>query len=151
MPDHDGRRGLGFAAIWVALWLWIERSSAAQGYVGQQIAHAAFLLRDDALNQRATGARAAGDEDLFIQPWRSRLYVGQLLQPRRQRTPVADAIAGNPHQLHVSRGAQQPVLQIATHAVGDRQGNDQGSDTRRHTDDGNHGDHAHDRLAALRP
>ncbi len=150
MPDDDGRRGLGFAAIWAAPGLWIEGSSAAQGYVGQQIAHAALLLRDDALNQSAAGASAAGDEDLFIESWCSRLYVGQLLQPRSQRPPVADAVAGNAHQLHVRRRAQQPVLQITAHAVGNGEGNDQRSDACRHTDYGDHGDHAHDRLAALR-
>ena len=146
MPDDDGRRGLIIAAPG----LWIERSSAAQGHVGQQIAHAAFLLRNDAFDHRTTGASAARDQDLFVQPRRSRLYVGQLLQPRSQRTPVADAIAGNAHQLHVRCGAQQPVLQIATHAIGNGQGNDQRSHACRHTDNGNHGDHAHDRLAALR-
>jgi hypothetical protein len=151
VPDDNRRRGLGLAAIWVSLWLRIKRSSAAQRHVGQQIAHAAFLVRDDALNQHATGPSTARDEDLLVQPGRSRPDVGQLLEPRSQRTPVADAIARNPHQLHVSRGAQQPVLQIATHAIGDGQGNDQGRDTRRHTDDGNHGNYAHDRLAALRP
>jgi hypothetical protein len=76
--------------------------------------------------------------------------VGQLLQPLSERAPVADAIAGNPHQLHVSRGTQQPVLQIAAHTVSNGEGDNQRCDTRRHTDDRNHGDHANDRLAALR-
>ena len=58
---------------------WIERSSAAQGHVRQQIADVAFLLRDDALNQRADWRASTASLETrtcSYKPGRSRLDVG---------------------------------------------------------------------------
>ncbi len=43
--------------------------------------------------------------------------MGNPTQPFEQRTPVADAVSLDAHQLHMGAGVDQAVLQVAPHAV----------------------------------
>ncbi len=55
----------------------------------------------------------------------------------------------NAHQIHVRRGAEQPVLQVAPHAVGDGQRDDERGHSGGHSGDRDGGDHAHHGLPPL--
>ncbi len=55
----------------------------------------------------------------------------QMAQPLQQRPPVANAVILHPHQIDIGARAQQPVLQIAPHAIGDGQRDDQRRHPRR--------------------
>ncbi len=131
--------------------LGIQGGDAAQGDAGEQVADPPLLSGNDALNEGPSGTSAIRNEHLFVEPRRGGLHVRQLLQACGQLAPTTDSIAGHAHQLHMSGRAQQPVLQIPAHAVGDGQGNDQRCYTCGHTGYGNNGNNAHHRLAALGP
>ena len=81
----------------------IERCGAAHGDGREQVADGALLRGDNALDERSPGASTVGDEYLLVQARRHCLDMGQLLQPRSQAAPVANAIAGYAHELHMSR------------------------------------------------
>ena len=151
VSDHDGRRGL----------IVVARARCA-ALVSRAAALPRVTLESRSLTRRScAGTMPSISAPPERAPWEmstcsyspgeAAFTWGSLLQPRRERAPVADAVAGHAHQLHMSRRAQQPVLQIAAHAVGDGEGNDQRSYTGGHAGDGDDRDDAHDRLAALGP
>ena len=72
-----------------------------------------------------------------------------MAQPFEQRLPVSDAVARHTHQLHVRAVSQQPVLQVAPHAVGDGQCNHQRSHSGGNSSNGNGGHNAHHGLSPL--
>jgi len=63
--------------------------------------------------------------------------------------PVADAVALDAHQLDVGAVAKQAVLQVALHAVGDGEGDDERGNSGGDPGDGDGGDHADHGLAAF--
>jgi antitoxin (DNA-binding transcriptional repressor) of toxin-antitoxin stability system len=75
--------------------------------------------------------------------------VGDFAQLFEQGAPVADAVALDAHELHMSAGAEEAVLQVALHAVGDGEGDDEGGDSGGDSGDGDGGDDADHGLAAL--
>ncbi len=75
----------------------------------------------------------------------------QAAQAVEEGLPVTDAVGLDAHQLHVRGVAQQLVLQVVPHAVGDGQRNDQRRHARGHAGDGDGGDHSHHGLTPLRP
>ena len=75
--------------------------------------------------------------------------MGHVAQAIEQRTPVANAVGLDAHQLDVRGGAQQPVLQVAAHAVGDGESDDQRGHACGYAGDGDGGDHAHHGLPPL--
>ena len=115
----------------------------------EEIADGALVGGDDAFDEREAGARAAGDEYLSVESWRGGGDVRNLFEACEQRRPVLDAVGGNAHQVDVGRGAEQAVLQVAAHAVGDGQREDERGDACGHACDGDAGDNADHGLAAL--
>ena len=59
----------------------------------------------------------------------------------------ADAVAGDAQKLDVGGGADEAILEVAAHAVGDRQRDDQRGYAGSNAEDGDRGDQAHDGLA----
>src|ERR1700722_10352709 len=92
MSDDDGWRGLA---------LCIQRCDTAHGDGREQVADGAFLRGYDALDESSTRASAVRDEHLLVEAGRHCFDMGQLLQPGSQATPVANAIAGYAHELHM--------------------------------------------------
>jgi hypothetical protein len=60
-----------------------------------------------------------------------------------------DAVRLNAHQLHMPRVGQQPVLQVAPHAVGDSQRDNQRCHASGHAGNGDGSHYAHHGLAPL--
>ena len=73
------------------------------------------------------------------------------LEPLHQRPPVPYPIRRHPHQAHMRRRSQQPVLQVPPHPVRDRQRQNQRSHTRRNPHHRDRRDHPDHRLPTLRP
>ena len=124
--NDDGRDGL-----WVlgGGWGGFQLGGTALLDVAEEVADSALVSGDDACYLSAAGSRAAGDEHLLIEAGRGCGYVRQLAQAIQKRTPVADAVGGDPHELDVSGRADEALLEVALHAVGDGKGDDQRSDT----------------------
>ena len=101
------------------------------------------------LIEREAGARAAGDQHLFVDAGRGGGDVGHVAQAFEQRTPVANAVALDAHQLDMRGGAEEPVLQVAPHAVGDGESDDERGNAGGDAGDGDGGDHADDGLPPL--
>jgi hypothetical protein len=75
--------------------------------------------------------------------------VWQLAEAGNEWTPVADAVGLDAHELDMSTGAEEAVLNVAAHAVGDGEGDDEGSYTGGYASDGDGGDHADNGLPPL--
>jgi len=125
----------------------VFRRSGGDGV--EQTADRPLLGRNDAFDERESGARPARNQHLAVDSRRRGGHVWHRAQTVEQRLPVADAVGLNAHQIHVRRGSQQPVLKVAPHAVGDGQGDDQRGHARGHPGDGDAGDHAHHGLPPL--
>jgi hypothetical protein len=145
VADNDGRR------FWSAVLRC--RSRYRREFVSgplvdglQKVANFAFVLRNNALDERAARARPARDEHLSIKPRRDGLHMGNRGEPRHQRTPVADAVPGRTHQVDMGCGADEAFLQVAAHAVGNSERDDQRGDSRRDADDGDSRDESDDSL-----
>ena len=65
-----------------------------------------------------------------------------------QGTPVADAIACGAEEFDVGLGADETVLHVTAHAVGDGERDDEGRDAGGDSDDGDGGDEADDAATA---
>ena len=107
------------------------------------------VRRHDALDEASTGARAAGDEDLAVEAGRGGGDVRKGGEAGEQGSPVADAVGGDAHQVDVGGGAEEAVLQVALHAVGDGEGDDERGDPSGDAQDGDGSDDADDGLSAL--
>ena len=95
----------------------------------EEVADAELVVGEDALDEGAAGAGAAGDEDLAVEAGGGGDDVrlgGEVLE---ERTPVADAVACGAHELYVGEGADEALLEVAAHAVGDGQGDDERGDS----------------------
>ena len=110
-----------------------------------------FILRQDSLQHGPGGAGAAGNQNLLVERGRNGADVRLLLHARQQLGPVADAIGLHAHEVHVSGGAQQALLQILAESVVDGQRDDERSHAGGHANHRNRGNHADDGLAALGP
>src|ERR1700722_4485215 len=69
-----------------------------------------------------------------------------LRQPIHQRRPIAKAIVGNALQTDMRSRSQQPLLQVLTKSVVDRERYDERRHPRRHPSNGNSGDDTNKRL-----
>ncbi len=67
----------------------------------EQVADAEFVVGEDAFDERAAGAGSAGDEDLAVEAGGCGFDVRDLRELRHEWSPVADAVAGDLHQLDV--------------------------------------------------
>ena len=101
------------------------RSRAEPEVAVQKIADGALLGRNDALDEREARARTTRDQNLPVEARSCGGNVGHLSQTIEQRTPVADAVSFDAHQLHVSGGAEQLFLEVAAHTVGNCQSDNQ--------------------------
>ena len=72
--------------------------------------------------------------------------MGEAEKAVEEGLPVADAVALDAHELHVGAGAEELVLKLAAHAVGDGQSDDERGDPGGDSGDGDGGDHADDGL-----
>ena len=73
----------------------------------EDVGDGALVGGDDAVDERAAGACAARDEDLFVEAGSGGGDMGQGAQAGEQRTPVADAVAGDAHEHDVRGGADR--------------------------------------------
>src|SRR5580658_2323110 len=92
----------------------------------EEVANAELVVGEDALDEGTAGAGTAGDEDLAVEAWRGGGDVrlgGEALQ---ERAPIADAVASGVHELYVGEGADEALLEVALHAVGDGARDDEG-------------------------
>ena len=97
--------------------------------VWREVADAELVAGEDALDLGAAGPGAAGDENLTVEAGGSCDDVrlgGEVLQ---ERAPVADAAACGAHNLYVGEGTDETLLEVAAHAVGDREGDDERGDS----------------------
>ena len=117
----------------------------------QEVGDGALVGWDDAVDERAGALGVARDEDLFVEAGSGGGDVRQSAQAREQRTPVADAVAGDAHQQDVRSGTDEALLQVAAHSVGDGQRNDERGHARSHAYDGDGGDNADHGLSPLGP
>jgi hypothetical protein len=134
---------------------WEEFSSRAAAepcfHRVQDRADLALVLRDDAFQDAALRAGAAGDQHLLVDGGSSGDDVRLFFQTREQRLPVADSVALNAQQIDVRGRAQQAVLQVLAKAVVDGQRDDERGHAGRHSDDGDDGDDADDGLDGVWP
>ena len=114
----------------------------------EEVADAELVVGEDALDEGAAGARAAGDEDLSVEAGGDGDDVRLGGEVLHERTPVADAVACGAHELHVGEGADEALLEVPAHAVGDGQGDDERGDSGGDAEDGDHGYHSYDSVAA---
>jgi hypothetical protein len=114
----------------------------------EEVADVALVGGDHAFDEGPAGTGAAGDEDLSVEAGGDGLDVRDGGEVGHEGTPVADAVAGGAHEVDVGGGADEAVLQIAAHTVGDGQGDDEGGYAGGYSDDGDDGDEADDCLAA---
>jgi len=114
----------------------------------EEVADFAFVCGDDAFDEGAAGAGTAGDEDLTVEAGGDGLDVRHLGELSDEGTPIPDAVAGGAHEFDVGGGADKPLLEVAAHAVGDGEGDDEGSDSGGDANDGDCGDEANDGLTA---
>jgi hypothetical protein len=75
--------------------------------------------------------------------------VGKLAEAGNEGTPVANAVGLNAHELDVGAGAEETVLNVEAHAVGDGEGDDERGDSGGDAGHGDGSDHADHGLAAL--
>ncbi len=79
------------------------------------------------------------------------MTCGTAAEAGEERAPVADAVAGDAHEFDVGGGADEALLEVAAHAVGDGEGDDEGGYAGGYAEDGDRGDDADDGLAAFGP
>jgi hypothetical protein len=115
----------------------------------EQVADGLFFSGDDAVEESAAGARAAGDEDLFVEAGGGGGDVGKLTETSNEGTPVADAVGLDTHELDVGAGAEEAVLNVAAHAIGDGEGDDEGGDSGGDASDGDGGNDTDHGLTAF--
>ena len=127
----------------------LERLHRAGRGRGEQVADRPLIVGQDAFDQRAAIARAAGHQHLLVQAGRGGDDVRHLAQTRQQRPPIGDAAPIHLHQLHVRAGAEQLVLQVAPHAVGDGESDDERGHARGDAGDGDGRDDADHGLPPL--
>ena len=106
----------------------------------EEVADAELVVGEDALDEGAAGAGAAGDEDLSVEAGGGGDDVGLGGEALEERTPVADAVACGAHELDVGEGADEALLEVAAHAVGDGEGDDERGDSGGDAEDGDSGD-----------
>src|SRR5208337_2403761 len=115
----------------------------------KQIAHGPLVVRKNTLDQCVTVPRAARHNYLLVQARRGSGHVRHLAQTRQKRPPVRNALPINLHQLHMGARAEQLILQVAPHAVGNGESDDERCHARRHAGDGDGRDDADHRLPPL--
>jgi hypothetical protein len=114
----------------------------------EEVADAEFVVGEDALDEGAAGAGAAGDEDLTVEAGSGSDDVRLLGEVLEERTPVADAVAGGAHEFYVGEGADEALLEVAAHAVGDGEGDDERGDSGGDAEDGDPSHQTDDCLTA---
>ena len=115
----------------------------------EQVADGLLFRGNDAIEKCATGTRAASDEDLLVEARGGGGDVRQLAEAGNEGTPVADAVGLDAHELDMGAGAEEAVLDIAAHAVGDGEGDDERGDSGGDAGHRNGGDHADHCLTAF--
>ena len=70
-------------------------------------------------------------------------------EPVKQRGPVLDAVVGDALQADVRGRAEQTLLQVLAEAVVDGERDNEGGDSRGHSQYGNCGDHTDEGLTAF--
>ena len=115
--------------------------------VGQDLADIAFIRGDDAFNKCVAFAGATRDYDLLVEVGGRGDNVGKLGEACEQRLPVADAVVFYAHELDVGTGVDEAVLQVAAHAVGDGEGDDERGNSGGNSGDGDSGDYTDDGLS----
>jgi hypothetical protein len=103
----------------------LEGLRAAEFDGGEDIADAAFFLRKHAFDECATSSGSARDEHLAVEGGGRSGDVGLAGELIGEPAPVADAVALDSHELDVRGGAEEALLQIAAHAVGDGKSDDE--------------------------
>src|SRR6266702_1031634 len=91
------------------------------------------------------------DQHLPIKPRSRRQHMRYLPQSLQQRPPIPYPISRHAHQVHMRSRPHQPLLQIPSHPIRNRQSNNQRSHPRRHPNHRDSGDHSNDSLPPLRP
>ena len=129
-------------------WGGFEGGGGAFGDGLEEFADGAFVGGEDAFDEDAAGAGAVGDEDLAVEAGGYGADVWGGGEAGHEGTPVADAVAGRAHEFDVGGGADESLLEVAAHAVGDGKRDDEGGDAGGDTGEGNRGDEADDALAA---
>ena len=114
----------------------------------EEVADTELVVGEDALDEGTAVAGAAGDEDLTVEAGSSGGDVGLGREALQQRTPVADAVACGVHELHVGEGTDEALLEVAAHAVGDGEGDDERGDSGGDAEDGDYSHQPDDRLTA---
>ena len=89
------------------------------------------------------------DKDLLVKTRRSCRNVRNRADLSQHVSPIVDTEAIDRHQLNVRAGADQTVLQISPHTVGDGQSNNERGHTGSHARNRDDGDHADDGLPPL--
>ena len=145
--EHDGR--LRGAANGGARRRGLKRLERTGRRVCHQIADPTFVLGQDAFDQSTAVACAACHQDLLVETGRGGHNVRNLAQTLEQRPPVAYALRACLHELYVGRGVYQAILQVALHAVGDGECDDQRGNTGSHTGNRNACDHTDYGLTAF--
>ena len=145
LAQHDG----GQLPIRRRRRLRFQRAHRARRGCRQKVAHRLFVAGQNAFDQRASIAGSARHQHLLIESRRSRGDVRQAAQPVEQRLPVADAVSLHAHQLHMRARSQQTVLNVAPHAVGNGQRDDQRGHPRGYPGDGDGGHHSDHGLPPL--
>jgi hypothetical protein len=113
----------------------------------EEVAHPELVGGEDAFDEGATGAGAAGDEDLAVEAGGDSDDVGLGGEALHERAPVADAVTGGAHELDVRQGADQALLEVPFHAIGDGEGDDERGDSGGDAEDRDSGDQTDDCLS----
>ena len=103
----------------------------------QKVSDFELIGGEDAFDEGAAGACAAGDQHLAVEAGRGCDDVGLLGEAGDERTPIAYAVSAGFHQIYVGGCADEPFLKIASHTAGDGEGDDEGSYTCGYADDRN--------------
>src|ERR1700742_2185875 len=76
----------------------------------EEVAYAELVVGEDALDEGAARAGAAGDEDLAVEAGSSGDDVRLGGEALEEWTPVPDAVACGAHELHVGEGTDEALL-----------------------------------------
>ena len=113
----------------------------------QEIADLQFVLRNDAFDEGPPTPGPTGQEHLAVEAGGCGFHAGNLAQAVHERPPVAHAIAGCAKELHVCGGSDETSLEVAAHAGGDSQSDDERGYTGGNANDGDGRDESDDGLA----
>ena len=142
VADDDGGCRLGGRGVF-------QRGCGA-GFDGlEEVAYGALLGGDDAFDEGSAAAWAARDKDLAVEAGGGGGNVREGAETGEQGAPVADAVAGDAHEVDVGGGAEEAFLEVAAHAVGDGERDDERGDAGCDAEDADGGDDADYGLAAL--